>query len=305
MSAPNAPSWAELEPHRARLWGLCFRITGVAADADELVQETFARALEAPPRDRSRELEPWLVRVATNASRDVLRRRKRQTYVGPWLPSPVDAEALASAEQSIPEARYGLAESLSYAFLLALEALSPTQRAILVLRDVLDCSVRETAVLLGESEANVKTAHHRARKALELYDEQRASEGAGRLELAQRALGRLLLQVGSADVESIARELASDAVLVTDGGGEFLAALNPVVSREHVARLLIGTQRGVVDPAFRPTTLSGLPGVLGTARAARPRAATRSVTLFECDARGEIVHIYGIVASRKIAHLTF
>ena len=75
-----------LETDRRLLWGLCYRMTGNAADADDLVQETFVRAIEKPPLRTDEPLRPWLVRVAINLSRDLLRRRKRQAYVGPWLP---------------------------------------------------------------------------------------------------------------------------------------------------------------------------------------------------------------------------
>jgi RNA polymerase sigma-70 factor (ECF subfamily) len=291
--------------HRARLWALCFRMTGVAADADELVQETFVRAIETPPRDRSRDLLPWLVRVATNASRDLLRRRKTQAYVGPWLPSPLDAETLAADEQLGPEAHYGIAESVSFAFLIALEALSPTQRAVLVLRDVLGCSVREVSELLGESEANVKTSHHRARKALESYDGVRSAEPGVTLAQAQRAVQLLLAKLATGDVATVASALASDAVLLNDGGGEFLAALRPIVSRERVARFLVGTQRDAVLRSLRPATLGGLPALLVDAQRTRPRAPSRSATLFEIDAQGEVARIYAVVASRKLAHLPF
>ena len=85
--------------HEKFLWGLCYRMTGVAADADELVQETYARALTSPP-GRMEEVRPWLTRVAMNLARDRLRRRKREGYVGPWLPSPVETgeEAVPSVE---------------------------------------------------------------------------------------------------------------------------------------------------------------------------------------------------------------
>src|SRR5262249_9608157 len=139
-------------------------------DADDLVQETMLRAIEKPPPD-SNEMRPWLVRVAMNLARDHLRRRKRRAYVGPWLPSPVDDDALEiPVEAAGAEGRYDLLESASLAFLLALEALSPKQRAVLLLIDVFDYSVRETAEALGLSESNVKTTHHRARRALEGYD---------------------------------------------------------------------------------------------------------------------------------------
>ncbi len=135
---------------RQRLWALCYRLTGSAAGADDLVHDSFVRAMERPPPDQSGGLERWLVRVATNLSLDELRRRKRQAYSGEWLPAPVDIEArlgLAvdtdeSAEAG-PEARYGLLESRSFAFLIAMEALDPRQRAVLILRDALDYSARE------------------------------------------------------------------------------------------------------------------------------------------------------------------
>ncbi|HEY9231828.1 MAG TPA: sigma-70 family RNA polymerase sigma factor, partial [Blastocatellia bacterium] len=81
-----------LENDRRLLWGLCYRMTGNAADADDLVQETFVRALEHPPRRTDEPLRPWLVRVALNLSRDLLRRRRRRDYTGPWLPSPVPTD---------------------------------------------------------------------------------------------------------------------------------------------------------------------------------------------------------------------
>jgi len=144
------------------------------ADADDLVQETFVHAMERPPARLEEPWRPWLVRVALNLGRDLLRRRKRRAYVGPWLPSPIDTGDEASppsheptfAEGMSTEGRYDMLESVSFAFLIALEALSPRQRAILLLRDVFDYSVQETAVVLDLSEANVKTSHHRARRTM-------------------------------------------------------------------------------------------------------------------------------------------
>ncbi|MDH5676783.1 MAG: sigma-70 family RNA polymerase sigma factor [Myxococcales bacterium] len=161
--------------HRKLLWGLCYRMSGCAADADDLLQDTFERALRNPPADQERELRPWLIRVAMNASRDHLRKRRRRGYDGPWLPSPIEIQPgdNSSLGAESPEARYGRLESISFAFLRAAEALSPSQRAVLLLRDVLDLSVRETADALEMGEANVKTTHHRARSAMRDYDETR------------------------------------------------------------------------------------------------------------------------------------
>src|SRR5262249_2204314 len=153
---------------------LCYRMTGSAADADDLVQETFARVITTPPSEPAG-IRPWLARVAMNLAKDRLRARKRAVYMGPWLPSPLDT-GRDFADDAWPnaESRYGLLESVSYAFLLACEALTPRQRAVLLLRDVLEYSVEETAEALELSEANVKTTHHRARAAMKAYDAERA-----------------------------------------------------------------------------------------------------------------------------------
>src|SRR5215468_2295607 len=81
------------DEHKRCLWGMCYRMTGSAADADDIVQDTFVKALEKPPSDMKAPLRPWLVKVAMNLSRDQLRRRRRREYFGPWLPSPVLTDA--------------------------------------------------------------------------------------------------------------------------------------------------------------------------------------------------------------------
>src|SRR5579859_1118474 len=104
------------------LWGLAYRMTGSAADADDVVQETFVRAVERPPARLDEPLRPWLTRVAVNLARDALRRRKRRAYVGPWLPFPLEGDAfeeLVADPAPSAEARYDLRESASFAFLVA------------------------------------------------------------------------------------------------------------------------------------------------------------------------------------------
>src|SRR3954470_76519 len=116
------------EANRRLLWGLVYRMTGDAAEADDVVQETFVRALASPPRDTSEPWRPWLVRVALNIARDRLRKRRRN-YPGPWLPTPIPEDVTLDEErfspEDSPETRYDLVESVSFAFLVALEALTP------------------------------------------------------------------------------------------------------------------------------------------------------------------------------------
>jgi RNA polymerase sigma-70 factor (ECF subfamily) len=172
MSTSNALLANWFDEHRRFLWGLSYRITGSAADADDVVQETFIRALQHAPAQLD-DPRRWLVRVAVNVGRDLLRRRKRRGYVGEWLPTPIETarqEALPSYEPVIDgaetsEGRYDLMESVSLAFLQALEALTPTQRAVLLLGDVFDYSALEISKALEMSEGNARalftTAHAR------------------------------------------------------------------------------------------------------------------------------------------------
>ena len=188
---------AVFRAERRRLWGLAYRLTGSAEDAEDVVQEAFVRLvaqpLEAPPEETGR----WLARVATNLGIDALRRRRRRAYAGPWLPTPVedpdpDGPLGRPSESPDPEARYGLAESATYAFLLALEALSPRQRAVLLLRDVVGHSAREAAEVIGASEGSVRVLHLRARRALADYDQLRCVPTQELRERHRAALQRFL-----------------------------------------------------------------------------------------------------------------
>jgi RNA polymerase sigma-70 factor, ECF subfamily len=219
--------------HKSFLWGLCYRLTGSAADADDLVQETFVRLIERPPAHTDEPWRPWLVRVALNLGRDLLRRRKRRAYVGLWLPSPIETQEQESSpscefsadRQLSPEGRYDLVESVTFAFLLALEALTPQQRAVLLLRDVFDYSGRESAEALDMSEVNVKTTHHRARRVMQEYDRARCVPTRALQERTRQALEQFLTCLASQDVSGMERLLAAEVCALSDGGGEVTAQM--------------------------------------------------------------------------------
>jgi RNA polymerase sigma-70 factor (ECF subfamily) len=292
--------------HRTFLWGLCYRMTGSAADADDVVQDTFVRAMQRPPRTHG-PLRPWLVTVALNLARDLLRKRKRRDYVGPWLPSPIETgDEVPSHEPAVDgrqttEGRYDLLESVSFAFLLALERLTPTQRAVLVLSDVFDYSVKETAQALDLSESNVKTTHHRARNAMEAYNRSRQPPTRVRQASAGRALQQFLERLASHDVAGIEALLAEDVKTTTDGGGEFRSALRTIVGRDKVARFflsIVDLTRGA-DVQSRP--FNGSPGVLVELRTMpKDRLAPRTAMTLDLDAAGRISHIYVVSATRKL-----
>jgi RNA polymerase sigma-70 factor, ECF subfamily len=288
--------------HERFIWGLCYRMTGDAADADDLVQETFARVIENPP-PRLENLRPWLVRVAVNLSRDQYRRRKRREYLGPWLPSPIDAELIASSEPSSTEGRYELLESVSFAFLRALEALKPNERAVLILRDVFDYSAKEAAGALGISEANVRTTHLRARRAMEKYDAAREPI-ASRSARAMEVLGAFLTCLATQDVKG-AEALLSEAVQThNDSAGVYKAARRVVYGPEKVARFYVALASKV--PAGSETELrmlNGEPAIVIRIREPRPREAPIIVIRGDVDPTGRLAQLDVILAPRKLKAL--
>lgn len=297
---------AAMAAHRPLLFKLCYRMTGCAADADDLVQETFARALTTPPSDLSRDVRPWLVQVAVNLSRDHLRRRKRLQYIGPWLPSPLETPLEVNDERARPDVRYGELESLSTAFLIALEALSATQRAVLVLRDVLGYSVEETAGALALSESNVKTTHHRARAALERYDTTRTPITPALQTATRNALNNLMWCMLRGDFEGMRKLLAEDVRALNDGNGEYFAAQKPVVGRERVILFQQKTQRTQPPFFFAVREINGLPALVAEiSNGGNPKLPERMVITLALNDRGEILKLDAVVAARKLTHVSF
>ena len=299
---------AAFREHERFLWALCYRMTGCAADADDLVQETFVRAIERPPPRRDLPWRPWLTRVLVNLARDGLRRRRRRGYVGPWLPSPIETggdEAPPAYEAELAggrttEGRYDLLESVTFAFLLALEALTPLQRAVLVLRDVFDYSVDETADALGVSVPNVKTSHHRARRAMQAYERARRRPTRALQEETRQALGRLVECLARGDAAGMEGLLTEDVRALSDGGGEFHAARVPVVGRTKVALFYtrIAARRPVLWSELR--MLNGLPGLVTEFAGGLEGEATRIVVHIDVAADGRIRRIDTVLASRKM-----
>lgn len=236
MSVSVAMIEDQFKAHEKFLWGVSYRLTGNAADADDIVQETFIRAIKTPLPRTDEPWRPWLVRVAVNIGRDLLRQRKRRGYSGQWLPSPIETEeAIPSYEpEQNPATRYDLLESVSFAFLIALEALTPIQHAVLLLRDVFDYSVRETAEALGMTEPNVKTTHHRARHTMHEYDHSRLPLTKSVQEKTRLMMEKFLAALLNQDVATVAALLAADARQISDGGGEFIAAHLPIIGRDKI-----------------------------------------------------------------------
>ncbi|NUO91852.1 MAG: RNA polymerase sigma-70 factor [Dermatophilaceae bacterium] len=225
------PSGDPFLDNRGLLFTVAYEMLGSAADAEDVVQETWLRwdALGDEGRADVQHPRAFLVRMVTRKALDRLRSnaRRREEYVGAWLPEP-----LLTAPDLAEDAE--LAESVSMAMLTVLETLTPTERAVFVLREVFDTPYDEIAAAVGKSPAAVRQIGHRAR---EHVAARRPRMDVGRRE-QQEVVERFLAAVTGGELQELLDVLAPDVVLVADGGGVVQAVVNPVVGAKKVANLL-------------------------------------------------------------------
>jgi RNA polymerase sigma-70 factor (ECF subfamily) len=243
-----------LAPHRGRLLGLAYRMLGSRSDAEDIVRDAYLRFAGAQDVHNA---EAFLVTVVTRLCLDRLKsaRAQREVYVGPWLPEPVfDAEGLSA------DAATELADDLSFALLLALDRLSPLERAAFLLHDVFDTPFSEIAAMLDRAEAACRQLAARARRAVR--DERPAP--AARPDNHARLLQAFGEAVTSGDVARLAELLREDAVAITDGGGRKTAARNPIQGADKIARFFIGLAAKNAGHEIRvePAMINGAIGAL-------------------------------------------
>jgi RNA polymerase sigma-70 factor (TIGR02957 family) len=240
--------------HRGLLFTVAYEMLGSAADAEDVVQETWLRwdAIGEVARAEVRDPRAFLVRMVTRKALDRLRSnaRRREEYVGEWLPEP-----LLTAPDVADDLE--LAESVSIAMLTVLETLTPTERAVFVLREVFDTPYDEIAEAVGKSAAAVRQVAHRAR---EHVAARRPRMEVSRTE-QQAVVDRFVAAVTQGDLQGLLDVLAPDVVLVADGGGVVQAVVNPVVGAKKVANLLRPFNRLAPDAEILPVLLNGAVGV--------------------------------------------
>jgi RNA polymerase sigma-70 factor, ECF subfamily len=227
------------ETYRHSLFSLAYRMLGSAMDAEDMVQETYLRSQATKP-ETIHSLQAYLTTILTHLCLDQLQvaRRKREIYVGPWLPEPILTEETQDAAD--PQKRVELEESISLAFLVLLEHLQPFERAVFLLHEVFAYSFAEIASMLEKSEAACRRSFSRAKQ--HLIDQRPRFKPAP--ETHRQLLTSFHEAVESGDMTTLTHVLAEKVILWTDGGGRTrTAARRPMHGREAVARMCLAAKR--------------------------------------------------------------
>jgi RNA polymerase sigma-70 factor (TIGR02957 family) len=287
-----ADTFEELRPIA---FGIAYRMLGSVSEAEDVVQEAFLRLHRA--QDQGQRIESpraYLSTVVTRLAIDQLRsaRARRETYVGEWLPEP-----LVTSPEEDPARQAEMADSLSLAFLVLLENLSPEQRAVFLLREVFDYPYDRIAEIVGKSEVAVRQLAVRSRRHVE--------EGRSRFEASRGQRDELarhfLAAAQDGDLEALEALLAHDVVLHGDGGGRAPALARPLHGRARVARTLLAWMKATVrfgGVSLRPVEVNGQPGAMSF----DPEGGLINVLALDI-ADGQIQAIRSVVNPDKLRHL--
>lgn len=275
--------------HRPLLFGIAYRMLGTVTDAEDMVQETFLR-WQQTPKTRVQSAKNYLATTITRLCIDYLRsaRVRREQYVGPWLPEPL-------LTQQDPAAQVELADSLSIAFLVMLERLSPIERAVFLLREVFEYDYPEIAQIVGKSAENCRQILRRAR--------QHIATERPRFPVSHQQQEQITSQFLEASTQGNLQELLTlltkDVTFWSDGGGRVAAALKPLQGAMKVARFLLAIQRKF-PPAARTQIfeINGLPSLLICSE-----SGIHSVMTFEI-VEGYIQTIYSVRNPEKLQRLS-
>jgi RNA polymerase sigma-70 factor, ECF subfamily len=275
----------QFEEYRPLLFSLAYRMLGTRADAEDIVQDAYLR-WQSASKEEVRAPKSFLTTVVARLSLDSLKsaRRKRETYIGEWLPEPLVEPPGSAAE---------MAESLSLAFLHVLETLTPDERVAFLLREVFDADYAEIASTLDTTEPNGRQLVARARKHIKgrrpRFPVDRARQ--------QTVLEQFLEAAQTGDPSKLLPLLSPDVILHSDGGGKVQATINPIYGADKVSRFFQGiakkgATRGIIA---NPVTVNGSPGALLT-----NGETTTAVVSIELNDSGQVARIFFVVNPDKL-----
>jgi len=241
--------------HKSLLFAIAYRMLGTVMDAEDMTQETFLRWQKCD-HDKIDSPKAWLSTVITRLCINHLKsaRVQREEYVGPWLPEPLVVDPAAN-----PAENARLSDSLSVALLVLLESLSPTERAVFVLREVFNYEFGEVALIVEKSEANCRQLWSRAHQHLA----ERRPRFESSPEQQERLVEAFIQASTHGDAQGLMKILTDDIKFVSDGGAETRALRRPVVGLEKVLRVLVheGLRQRLLISSFRHVAINGQPAV--------------------------------------------
>jgi RNA polymerase sigma-70 factor (ECF subfamily) len=287
---PDAP----YEDLRPLLFSIAYRMVSSVSEAEDIVQESFLRIHRAEYEGEKIESpKAYLAAVATRLSIDHLRsaRVRREQYVGQWLPDPLLTDTAPDVE-----AQAETADSLSMAFLVLLESLTPVERAVFLLREVFDYDYGAIAKIVERSEDNCRQLYVRARKHIDQGRPRFEASREQRDELAQK----FFAAAHEGNTQALVEMLAADVVVYGDGGGKAPSWPRPIYGRESVAKLMVGVLEKVtaVNGSLQPTHINGQPGVIFM------DADGRIGSVMTLDIVDDVVQtIRGVVNPDKLGHI--
>lgn len=244
------------EDHRGKLFAIAYRMVGSAMDAEDIVQDAWLRYqnIQTPLDNPS----AFLRKIVTNLSLDHLKSAKvqREQYVGEWLPEPIATDTITPADALTK------AETISVAFLVVLETLSPLERAVFILREAFDYDYKDIADILDKSESACRQIFSRAKKHIHAnrprYD--------ATPETHTRLVNHFITALQEGDITKITNALAEDATLTSDGGGKVAAAIRPLHGRDKILKFLLGLHKRATDMGIAyeiiPIMLNGEQGMI-------------------------------------------
>jgi RNA polymerase sigma factor (sigma-70 family) len=297
-ASPSDPGLSVLENERHQLISLAYRLLGSVAEAEDVVQETYARWYAMTPRQREDIASPggWLTTVASRICLDLLgsARARRERYVGEWIPEPLpDGTEWISGRWGgatvDPADRVTLDESINMAFLVVLDSMTPAERVAFVLHDVFRYSFAEVAEIVGRTPAACRQLASSARRRLH------ASQPHPTPTARRADIVRAFKQAWEAqDIDALIGLLAPDATATGDGGGLVPASLRPVEGAEQIARFLAERSQAVPGVTILETTVNGQPGLT-----AQLDGNTMSVLAFDV-ADDRITRIWAVLNPDKL-----
>ncbi|QJD87059.1 RNA polymerase sigma-70 factor [Cohnella herbarum] len=285
--------------YRPLLFSIAYRMLGNVLDAEDVVQEAFLSWNENKSEPIRNE-KAYLCKMVTNRSIDRIRiaSKQREAYLGPWLPTPLMTDDHYS-DESNPMALYMHKESLSTAYLLLLQQLSWAERAVFILREVLQYEYDEIADIVGKSSANCRQIFRRAKGAISEKSDVKEPDVA-KSESVKLRIEQFVQALTSGNTGQLVNLLKADAVLYSDGGGKVKAAVQPIIGAERISMFLFGLLSKVPpDFSYRIVSVNGQTGII-CYHGEKPN----NVITFHVD-QGVIADIYIVINPDKLTHLSF